>query len=275
VSLPRISIVTPSYNQGKYLEATVRSVLDQGYPNLEYIIIDGGSTDESVSIIRKYQGQLAHWVSEPDKGQAHAINKGFARATGEILAWLNSDDMYLPWAFRVVAEIFETLPHVEWITGRPGIFDAAGRLVSVGLARGYVRPFLRWGLYQNRFLGFVQQESTFWRRSLWERAGGQVQEDLRMAMDFELWARFARSAHLASVDTVLAGFRIHGDRKTALGKAEYYREVDLILGKSGMRRGLMRCFGWAPVRWAMNSQLVIRACPRVRYDFAEGRWLFR
>lgn len=273
--LPRISIVTPSYNQGRYLEATIRSVLDQRYPNLEYIIIDGGSDDESVSIIRKYEEQLAYWVSEPDKGQTHAINKGFARATGDILAWLNSDDMYLPWTFRVIAEIFATLADVEWITGRAGIFDATGRLVSVGPPRRYFRPFLRWGLYQNRYLGFVQQESTFWRRTLWERAGGYAQEDLHLAMDFELWSRFARSAPLTSVDTVLAGFRVHGERKTAGGKAEYYREVGRVLEGKGLPRVLAWCFGRAPVRWAVNSRMAMKACPRLTYDLRAGRWALR
>ena len=110
---PRISVVTPSFNQSAFLEETLRSVLDQGYPNLEYIVIDGGSTDASADIIRKHAGRITCWVSEKDQGQYDAINKGFARSTGEIMAWLNSDDKYLPWTFSVVGEIFASRPEVE------------------------------------------------------------------------------------------------------------------------------------------------------------------
>jgi len=113
VTQPKISVVTPSFNQGQYLEETIRSVLDQGYPNLEYFVMDGGSTDDSVEIIRKYADRLTGWVSEPDGGQMHAINKGFARATGDIMAWLNSDDKYCPWTFNVIGRIFAGLPEVR------------------------------------------------------------------------------------------------------------------------------------------------------------------
>src|SRR5512138_1735166 len=115
-ALPKISVVTPSFNRVKFLEETIRSVLDQDYPNLEYIIVDGGSTDGSVEVIRKYQDRLASWVSEPDQGPYEAINKGFARSTGEIMAWIGSDDKYLPWTLQVVASAMSASPQIEWIT---------------------------------------------------------------------------------------------------------------------------------------------------------------
>lgn len=130
--LPKISIVTPSFNQGKYLEKTILSVLEQDYPNLEYIIIDGGSTDNSVEIIKKYEKHLAYWVSEPDRGQSHAINKGFGHATGEILGWLNSDDYYAPGAPQAIAEAFLANPDVGAIVGAGEfLFEDTGKITLI------------------------------------------------------------------------------------------------------------------------------------------------
>jgi glycosyltransferase involved in cell wall biosynthesis len=225
--LPRITIVTPSFNQGAFLETAIRSVLDQGYPNLEYIVIDGGSTDGSVDILRKYGDRLAYWVSEPDGGQYEALNKGFARATGEILGWLNSDDQLVPWALGVVGELFARFPQIDWLTSlHPLYLDEAGKAVACGPMEGFSRE----GFFRGENLpgfdwhveGSIQQESTFWRRSLWERAGGRLDVSYRLAADFELWARFFRHADLYGVGTPLGGFRMHGGQKTAQ-QAETYR----------------------------------------------------
>ena len=127
----RISVVTPSFNQARFLDATMQSVLGQNYPNLEYVVMDGGSTDGLVDLIQKRSSQLHYWASAPDDGPGDAINKGFARTTGEIMAWLNSDDLYHPWTFAVVDEIFQTFPEVEWITGIPAFWDSKGRLINI------------------------------------------------------------------------------------------------------------------------------------------------
>lgn len=213
-------MVTPSFNQAPFLEETIRSVLDQHYPNLEYIIVDGGSTDGSIEIIKKYQDQLAWWVSEPDAGQYDAINKGFARSTGELMAWINSDDKYLPWTFSVVADVITTLPQMEWVTSLFHLFwDTQGRAVRCEAHPGFSRklilrggtlPGCRWPAG-----AFIQQESTFWRRSLWERAGARVDPAYSLAADYDLWMRFASAAELYSVSVPLAGFRQHPAQKTA------------------------------------------------------------
>jgi glycosyltransferase involved in cell wall biosynthesis len=237
---PKISVVTATLNRATFLEDTIHSVLDQDYPNLEYILIDGGSTDGSLDIIRRYEHRLAHWVSEPDAGHFDALQKGFAQSTGDVMAFINSDDKFCPWAFSVVAEIFEKFPQVEWLTTLfPILWDAQGRATHCRATEGFSKQgFLR-GQYLPGNHGayaahWIQQESTFWRRSLWEKAGGRV-ESGQVAGDFELWARFFQHADLYGVSTPLGGFRIHGDQITANQLAKYRVACADILARHGGR----------------------------------------
>ena len=235
---PRISVVTPSFNQGAFLEETLRSVLDPGYPNLEYIVMDGGSTDASANIIRKHASRITYWVSEKDQGQYGAINKGFARSTGEIMAWLNSDDKYLPWTLSIAGEIFASRPEVEWISScYPLFWDEAGRAVSCGYFDGFHRAAFFRGEYMSDMpwptRSWIMQEATFWRRSLWERAGGRLDPNVEIAADFELWARFYGHAELYGVGVPLAGFRHHHTQKTAGQIETYRREAEDILRRHG------------------------------------------
>jgi glycosyltransferase involved in cell wall biosynthesis len=203
---PRIALVTPVFNSVRYIEATIRSVLAQDYPNLDYFIVDGGSTDGTLEIIRKYESQISGWISEPDNGMYDAINKGFARTNGEIMGWISATDMLQLGGLSVAASVFRDLPAVEWITGRPTILSEEGMTVMI-------LALTRWSQY--RFLAganrTIQQESTFWRRSLWEKAGGRVDASRRNAADFELWVRFFRHAEIYPVDALIGGFRIHDD----------------------------------------------------------------
>jgi glycosyltransferase involved in cell wall biosynthesis len=224
---PKISIVTPSYNQGDFIEETILSVLEQNYPNLEYLIMDGGSTDQSVEIIKKYEKYLTYWVSEKDRGMYEAIQKGFAKTNGDIMAWLNSDDKYHPKAFSVVQEILAQFPEVNWLTGSPTLWDEAGRCV-------YIDKMPLWSKY-NFYLGrvaWIQQESTFWRRSLWQQAGGSMNTTFRLAGDFELWMRFFRYDSIYVVNALIGGFRRRKSNQLTIEHlAEYKAEADTILAK--------------------------------------------
>lgn len=221
---PKISIITPSYNQGHFLEQTICSIIGQDYPNLEYIIIDGGSSDNSVEIIKKYEKQLAYWVSEEDGGNYDAINKGFSKATGEILAWLNSDDLYCPWTLRTVGQIFRDTNSVEWLTTLyPLVIDQEQVLKAMPRLCGYSKEAFLDGCYLEGSpvqVGFIQQESTFWKRSLWERAGSLVPTDSGPAGDFALWCNFYKHANLYGFDKPLGVFRRHPQQISA-NKEDY------------------------------------------------------
>jgi len=223
MNTPGISIVTPSYNQGEFLEETILSVLSQDYENLEYVVIDGGSTDDSINIIKKYEGKLHYWVSEKDEGHGHALNKGFARTNGEIMAWINSDDKYTPWSLKTVAEIFTQFPHVDWIVGFYSWWNLYGAMTHAARVPKNVHDFLLGNF------SWIQQESVFWRRGLWEKAGGYIDQDYTLMVDGELWTRFFLHADLYSVDCILGGYRLHpenrGDSNLQLCQQEMNRAI--------------------------------------------------
>jgi len=224
---PRISIVTPSFNQASFLEECIDSILSQNYPNLEYIIMDGGSTDGSVEIIKKYENHLTYWQSQPDGGQYNAVNDGFKKTSGEIMAWLNSDDKYHRDVFFKVAYLFDRSPGVEWLTGHPTFWGKDGELTHIEAALPtYCRKNFLDGKYNQPF---VQQESTFWKRSLWERAGSCLRTDMDYAGDLELWMRFFRQALLYSADTFLGGYRSHGNQKAGLFMDRYIAEANAVI----------------------------------------------
>lgn len=214
---PKISIITPSFNQGTFIEATIQSVLSQDYPNLEYIVLDGGSTDGTQEILRKYQNQLT-WISEPDQGQADAINKGLSKASGEVLAYLNSDDLYLPGALRKVGAYFAEHPQADWLTGFCLNIDAGGRPIR-GLIRAYKNAWLRTRSYRALLvLNYIAQPATFWRRRLADQVG-PLDERLHYTMDYQYWLRLGRAARLHVLKEDLAAFRLHPASKSG-GTAE-------------------------------------------------------
>ncbi|HEX8521007.1 MAG TPA: glycosyltransferase family 2 protein [Tepidisphaeraceae bacterium] len=245
MSLPRISIVTPSYNQGHYLEQTICSVLDQGYPNLEYIICDGGSKDHSVEIIKKYEKHLTFWCSEKDNGQSHAINKGFTHATGDIFAYINSDDYFFPKAFDRVAEEYQ----------------AGGRFI-VGWSQ-YMEPngdFRAYGWQAHRercdwlIRNPIPQQSTFWSRDLW-RDLGPFREDLHFSFDYEYWLRIYFKAGVApwTVNQCMAVFRLHKSSKTMSGAQPFDPE------DAQLRKEYGHYLTWSDRRWVEKTLRHARA----------------
>lgn len=272
-SWPKISLVTTNFNLAPYLEQTLVSVLSQGYPNLEYWVIDGGSTDGSVDIIRKYEGALAGWLSEPDGGMYAGIQKGLSRCTGDIMGYLNSDDLLHPKALFTLAEIFSTLPQIEWLTGTPCFADEAGRLVKINAVERWSRLRLISGDYR-----WIQQESTFWTRALWHKSGASLDTSLKLAGDFELWLRFSRSAQLYSTTAGLGIFRNRREQKSTLVQA-YEAEVQACLQKEPLspadQQGIAalaslqrkaKLFPFLASRWEAQRNALLALPPKVFFD---------
>jgi hypothetical protein len=220
--LPAIAMVTPSYNQAQYLEQTIRSVLDNGYPFLEYAVVDGGSVDESPLIVRRYSHRLTYWVSEPDRGQSHAIQKGFERVSGDIMGYLNSDDTLLPGALRLVAAYFANHPEVDVVYGHRILIDSSG--LEVG--RWILPPHSN---EATRRADYIPQETLFWRRQLYCSAGG-VDTSFHFAIDWDLILRFqAAGGIFHRLPYFLACFRVHDSQKTsAMNESVGEAEVELL-----------------------------------------------
>ena len=220
--LPRVTVVTPSYNQAEFLEETLRSVLLQSYPNLEYIVMDGGSTDGSIDVIRKYEKHLAYWVSEKDRGASDAVARGFERATGSILAYLNSDDPYLPGAIHAAVAMFETQAECDVVFGDTYWTDSSGNV----LAQRRQTPFSANGyLYGG---ADIQQPSTFWRRKVYLKVGG-MNPEYQTAFDTDLYVRFTvAGARFRHVRQFLSCFRIHSEAKSSTLIDQRARELTRI-----------------------------------------------
>jgi glycosyltransferase involved in cell wall biosynthesis len=226
---PLVSIVTPSFNQARYLEETIRSVLAQDYPSIEYWVIDGGSSDGSREVIERYASRLAGWVSEEDGGQTDAINKGFARARGKYLAWLNSDDIYHPWAVTEAVAYLEAHPSVGLVYGDAHLIDETGRVTGKFAARQTDLARLRRGYVH------IPQQSAFFRADLWHKVG-PLDPSFYFAMDYDLWVRLAGQAEVRYLPHVWASFRLHGAAKTLTADERCWPEMLRVHYRDGGSR---------------------------------------
>lgn len=231
----RISIVIPSYNQGKFIESTILSILNQNYNNTEIIVIDGGSTDETVSIIKKYEKHIFYWVSEKDNGQSDAIKKGFNIATGDLLCWLNSDDEFVMSTLELVNSTFQKY-NSDVVYGNMNIVNENGRLISTR----YLTPFLPKLIY-NAYLcgGFgIYQPSSFWTKEIYIRTGG-IDDNLKFCMDNDLFNKFIiHNAEFTFINRILSNFRIHSESKTSNLHEIANCERQLLYNKYVINRGL-------------------------------------
>jgi glycosyltransferase involved in cell wall biosynthesis len=222
---PKISIITPSYNQAEFLERTIRSVIDQDYPNLEYIVIDGGSTDGSVDILKKYSRHFAYWVSEPDQGQSAAINKGIKIATGELIAWQNSDDIYYPNTFRSLVANIRNRPNIELVVGNINIIDEYNNVIR---DVKYVTPSFGRMIAEGMM---VTNQAAFWRKNMHEQIGF-MDESLHYAFDYDWFLRLINKCERClHVDETWGGYRMHGATKTSNNQANFHKENFIILNK--------------------------------------------
>lgn len=248
-ALPRISVVVPSFNQGRFLSHTLDSLLGQDYPRLEILVADGGSDDETPQVIERYRAHLAWWVSEPDQGQAHAINKGMARASGDILAWLNSDDCLMPGALWRVAWAFAQAQPPDVVYGHRVLIDDDGRDIGKWILPGHSRAMLSYADY-------IPQETMFWTRALWQRSGARVDESFRFALDWELIRRFIEAdARFALLPAFLGQFRVHAEQKSTahiqqLGFEEMERIRAACRARFSRHRPLQALYGrWQRLGW--------------------------
>lgn len=234
-AFPKITIVTPSYNQGQYIEATIRSVLLQGYPKLEYTVMDGGSTDESVEIIQRYEPWLTHWVSEPDNGQSHAINKGLNQGNGDIFTWLNSDDLLLPGALKQIALAYQNNSGAAGWVGHCHRILANGRILNTVAPRGLTRNQLADWFYD----GFFYQPACFFSAKAWQAIGG-LDESLNYAMDLDLWLRLSEISEFAAIPEIIAAAVIHEEAKTRSQKPEVHTETMFVQYRHGFQEAAVR-----------------------------------
>lgn len=234
----KVSVIMPVYNGEKYIEYAIKSILNQTYKNIQFILVDGESTDNTMKIVNKYSQDIDLIISEKDNGMYDAINKGFSRSNGELMLWLNSDDYLFPRAIETVVELMKENNDVKWVTGRKVYIDHASKIRKVGVLGSYYRSLIKKGFYRGKGLGYIMQETTFWKRDLYNRAGGYINKDYKLASDYELWVRFSKYETLYSLNTLLGAFRQHSTQLSS-DNCGYEEECEQIKKLSFLKKILL------------------------------------
>jgi Glycosyl transferase family 2 len=242
-ALPKMTIVIPTFNQGRFIGETLQSIIEQQYPNLELIVVDGGSTDNTLSVIKQYEAHLSWWISEPDTGQTAAINKGFMRSTGEIMAWINSDDLVAPGALHRVADYFVKHPETQVVYGDRILINEEGLEIGRWILPRHSNRALKWA-------DFIPQETLYWTRKAWDHIGGRLDETFRFAMDWDFLLRLsAQQINIQHLPVFLGLFRVHPQQKTSSQMPS--------IGQQEMQLIRRRELGFQPTRW----QLILNTVP--------------
>lgn len=271
----KISIVTVCYNMEQYIERTILSVINQNYQDLEYIIIDGGSTDNTLNIVNRYKDKISLIISEPDKGMYYALKKGLSMVSGDVVGWLNADDQYFPWTFSLVSEVFSKDPSLMWLSGMSAFSDENGRLTKIFNHPG-ARPtrYIENGWFRDGLFGYLQQENMFWRKSLYELAGG-LDVKYKYAADFELWTRFANYAEMVVLSVPLAMYLRRNDSvsKSIDGQNRYKEEVMMICNEKAKYPKILELILKNTVTRKMMNILIWAKTPLIFYSFKKKEFV--
>lgn len=270
----KISVIVPCYNCENTIGLTIDSIVNQNYDNLELIVVDGDSNDKTMDIVQSRMNRISKVISEKDKGQYDAINKGISLATGDIVTWLNADDRYFNFTFEIINKIFNLFPDLKWISGKSAFLDENGKLSlissknstksTLGISKGY---------YRSGLLGYLQQESMFFKKSLWNEVNG-LDLNYNLAADFDLWIKFSKISDLVNVNLPFSGFRIHESSRSKLMLHEYEREVSEILVNHNIHNSLLHKF--KTNKRVLNHLLrlfYVSKSEMIFYSFSKKKWL--
>ncbi len=269
----RISVITVCFNAEKYIETTIKSVINQNCSELEYIVLDGGSTDGTVDIIKKYSDKISYWHSKKDNGQYFALDEGLRMATGDVVCWLNADDMFLPWTLSVVEKIFTEYDQVEWITGLPGFLDKNNNYTAIrSEPTAYSQKSISKGWHSVFLYGDIQQESTFWRKSLYVESGG-LDLNLKYAADFKLWKQFAKFAELYQLLIPVSSFRrLEGEQISSVHKDQYRDEVSRASSYSWLAKLLISINQKSLIFRSLFKMIVLKKGKFIAYSKYNNKW---
>lgn len=271
----KISIIVPVFNMVNTIGYTLDSILVQRYKNLELIVMDANSNDGTKELLEARKEDFKILISEPDNGQYDAIQKGMCLATGEVVSWLNADDVYFPWTLNRINFFFTKFPHINWVAGLPGFLDSSGVLSHLNTNLS-ARPqsSIQKGAFRKGIFGYLQQESMFYRKSLWDKVGG-LNLDYKLAADFELWTRFAKEASIVSVNIPLSGFRIDNNSRSKQLINIYENEVSKIFSKLGNKNRMIRFISKSRFLNKVVRLLIWKNQEVIFYSVSQRKWCLK